>query len=154
MPTESNQINRSPDDLSSLPKFNEEEVVYRWHKDWWDGPINGSILYKDCRYWFNFYCDTDEPGNPYYYQVYPLNNDEANDADAWSVERERFRTEWMPLANNPATKNLPVTKDLAARWKSHEIQLPDFSGRQPVGWFMSGSNGSFHGIKMHKEPSS
>jgi len=83
MTRESNQIDRSPDDLLKHPRFDENEVVYRWRKDWWDGPINGSISYQGRRYWFDFYCDTDEPGNPYYYLVFPLTDQEADLADAW-----------------------------------------------------------------------
>ena len=150
MPRESNQVNRSPDDLLKYPRFDERELVYRWRKDWWDGPMNGSILHRGCRYWFNFYCDTDEPGSPFYYLVFPLSEEEADFADSWSVQNERFRAEWGPLGNDPTTKDLATTKDIAARWKAHEIRLPNYSDRQPVAWFVSGSNSSFYGVQFDK----
>src|SRR5262245_51470080 len=127
-------INRSPDDLLKYSRFDEREVVYRWRKDWWDGPLNGSIAYHGNRYWFDFYCDTDEPGNPYYYLVYPLTVEEADFADAWSTENERFRTEWIPLGNDQATKDLPSTKEIAAKWEAHAARLPNYANREPVAW--------------------
>jgi|GEM_PF-2969039 len=150
MPRESNQVNRSPDDLLKHPRFDEKEVVYRWRNDWWDGPINGSISYRGQRFWFDFYCDTEEPGNPLYYLVFPLTETEADFADAWSAENERFRTEWMPLGNDPATKDIPSTKEIAVRWKAHEGRLPNYSDRPPVAWFISGSNSSFYGIQVQR----
>jgi len=150
MPPESNQIDRSPEDLLKYSRFDEREVIYRWRKDWWDGPINGSISYRGRRYWFDFYCDRDEAGNPYYYLVYPLTDEEADFADSWSEENERFRADWMPLGNDPTTKDLPATTDIAARWKVHEMRLPSYSDREPVAWFVSGSNSSFYGVQLHK----
>ena len=41
MSRESNQIDRSPDDLLKYPRYDEREVIFRWRVDWWDGPING-----------------------------------------------------------------------------------------------------------------
>jgi hypothetical protein len=151
MPRESNQIDRSLDDLLKYPRYDEREVAYRWRVDWWDGPMNGSVSYRGGRYWFEFYCDTDEPGNPYYYLVYPLSNEEADFADSWSAENERFRHEWMPLANDPATKDLPATADIAAKWKALEEHLPDYTRREPVAWFVSGANPDFYGIQVHKK---
>jgi hypothetical protein len=77
-----------------------------------------------------------------------LSKEEADLADAWSAENERFRSEWMPLGNNRATKDLPTTADIAARWKAHEASLPNYSDRQPIAWFASGSNADFYGIQL------
>ena len=150
MPRESNQIDRSPDDLVKYSRFDERDVVYRWRNDWWDGPMNGSIEYRGTRYWFEFYCDTDEPGNPYYYLVYPLTVEEADFADAWSAENERFRAQWMPLGNDEAMKELPSTKEIAAKWQAHASRLPHYPNREPVAWFISGVNPSFYGIQLQR----
>jgi hypothetical protein len=150
MPRESNQIDRSPDDLLKYPRYDEREVTYRWRVDWWDGPLNGSVSYRGRRYWFEFYCDTDEPNNPYYYLVYPLSDEEADFADAWYVENERFRSEWMPLGNNPTTKDSPAAAAIAAEWKAHEGRLPDYTGHKPVAWFVSGANDDFYGVQVEK----
>ena len=133
------------------PRYNEQEVAFRWRVDWWDGPINGSISYRSARYWFEFYCDTDEPGGSYYYLVYPLSNEEADFADSWSAENERFRDKWMPLANSPATKDSIATADIAAKWKTHEERLPDYTGRGPVAWFLSGTNPDFYAIHVYRK---
>jgi hypothetical protein len=150
MPRESNRLGHSPEDLLKYPHFDEKEVTYRWRKDWWDGPINGSISYRGQRFWFEFYCDTEEPGNPVYYLVFPLTEEEADFADAWSAENERVRREWMPLGNDPTTKDLSSTKEIEARWKAHEGHLPKYSDRQPVAWFISGLNSSFYGIQLQR----
>ena len=149
MPRESNQPDRSPDDLLKYPCFDEREITYRWHKNWWDGPVNGSISYRGERYWFEFYCDTDEPNNPFYYLVYPLSKEEADSADDWSAKNERFRAEWMPLGDNPATKDTSTTAEIAARWKAHDASLPNYSDRLPIAWFASGSNSDFFGVQLH-----
>ena len=125
-------------------------MVYRWCVDWSDGPINGSISYRGDRYWFEFYCDTDEPGNPYYYLIYPLSKGEADFADAWSKENKRFGAEWTPLANDPMTRDLPATAELEAKWKVHRANLPNYSEGLPVAWFVSGSNPSFYGVEVHR----
>ena len=148
MPRESNQVNRSPADLLKYPRFDERKIAFRWSKDWWDGPINGSITYEGLFYWFDFYCDTEEPGNPYYYLAFPLSNQEAAAADSWSAENERLLLEWRPLGNDPQTRDLPSTQNIAAKWKEHEALLPNYSQREPVGWFVSGSNSSFYGVQL------
>lgn len=150
MPRKSHQIGRSPDDLRKYPRFDEREVIYRWHDDWWDGPMNGSISYRGQRYWFDFYCATSEPGNPCYYLVYPLTIEEADLADSWSAENERFRTDWMPLGNDPTTRELPSTQEIAAKWKTHDSRLQNYSNRQPVAWFISGFNSAFYPMQIEK----
>ncbi len=150
MPQESNQIDRSPGDLLKYSRFDEKEIICHWSKDWWDGPMNGLISYRGQRYWFEFYCDTHEPGNPYYYLVFPLTEKEANLADAWSDENERFRQEWMSLGNDPATKHMPSTREIEIRWHAHEHLLPNFTDREPGAWFTSGSNSSFYGVQLQK----
>ena len=148
MKRESHQINRSPDDLLKYLRFDDREIVFRWSNEWWDGPLDGTISCEGSRYWFELYCATDEPGNPYYYLVYPLTNAEADFADHWSNENENFRTAWVPLGNDPTTKDLPETQEIAARWKEHEKLLPYYSERNPVGWFVSGSNPDFYGVHV------
>jgi hypothetical protein len=148
MPRESNQVDRSPDDLLKYPRFDERQVVLRWAWEWWDGPVNGSISYRDDRYWFEFYCDTDEPGYPYYYLVYPLTVEEVDFADTWRAEYKRFQDQWVPLANDAVKRDLPSTKQLAAEWETHASKLPRYSDRQPVAWFETGSNPSFYGIQV------
>jgi hypothetical protein len=150
MPRESNQVNKSPDALLKYPRFDEREITYRWRKDWWDGPMNGSIAYRGERFWFQFYCDTDEPGNPYYYLVYPLSTEEADFSDWWSAENERLRSEWMPLGNEPVKRDLPSTKEVEARWAAHDARFPNYSDRQPVAWFISGANADFYGVQLRK----
>ena len=142
---------RSPADLLDYPRFDEREVIFRWRKEWYDGPINGAIFYQGARYWFDFYCDTDEPGNPYFYLVYPLTSEEADFADRWSTDNEGFRQAWGPLANDPTTKDLPQTKEITAKWKEHEKLLPNYSDRIPVAWFVSGANQDFYGVKVYKK---
>jgi len=112
--------------------------------------MNGLISFRGHRFWFNFYCDTDEPGNPYCYLVYPLSTEEADFADSWSAENERLRSEWMPLGNDPAKRDLPSTKQVEARWKAHEASLPNYADRQPVAWFISGTHPDFYGMQVQK----
>ena len=79
MSDETNQTERSPGDLLKYPRFDEREIVYRWRKDWFDGPINGSISSRNRR-------RDDERGILTYYLVYPLTEEEADFADSWSEE--------------------------------------------------------------------
>jgi len=146
----SNQQDRSPADLLRYPQFDERQIVFRWRKEWWDGPIDGSILYNGKRYWFYFYCDKEEPGNPFFYLVYPLTDIEADFADSWSAENEQFRKEWCPLANNPEAKESPELKQLTEKWKEHELRLPDYTKREAVAWFAGGANASFYAVQIHR----
>lgn len=57
----------------------------------------------------------------------------------------------MPLGNNPETKNLPLTQEIAAKWKEHEKLLPYYSDRTPVGWFASGANPDFYGVQIYRK---
>src|SRR5256885_10625382 len=115
----SHRIDRSPDDLLKFQQFNERAVVIRWHHEWSDGPLDGTIEYQGVIYWFSFYCATDEPRNPYYYTVHPLSAEELSAADEWFRVHERFGDEWRPLANHPETKSLPSTEALGDRWEAH-----------------------------------
>jgi len=154
MSRESNQIDqidRSPDDLLKYPSFNGCDVVLRWSKDWWDGPLNGSISYEGTRYWFDFYCDTDEPRNPYYYLVYRLTEAEADFADRWSVENKRIGAIWGPLANDSELRKTPAFEAASAEWKAHIASFPNYSDREPVAWFDSRSNRAFYPIQVHYE---
>ena len=113
-PPKSDQSERSPDDLAEYPKFEERDVVLRWDANWWDGPMDGSIAYRARRYLFEFYCDgAGTYASYYYYLVYPLTDQEAEYADAWNTERERFQAEFVRLANDPATKDSASTKEVA-----------------------------------------
>ena len=76
---------------------------------------------------------------------------EAEFADAWHVENQRFQHAWIPLANDPTTRGSTVTKDLAERWDTHRLLLPDYASREHVGWFNSKGISSFYGIQL--EPS-
>jgi hypothetical protein len=149
MKRESNQIDRSPDDLHAYPHLDERAVVFRWHKGWFDGPLNGSISHEGTRYWFDFYCDTEEPGCPSYFRVFPLTEQEADFADAWSTENKRFQAEWQ----DQRTKDLAATEAVEVKWKEHEARLPSYSEREPVGWFIDGANSAFYGIQVFKAQS-
>lgn len=148
MPRESNQIDRSPDDQLKYPQLDERRVHHRWSKEWWDGPLDGLVIYQGVRYWFSFYCDTDEPGNPYYYLAYPLTEAEADFANSWSAKNEQYRKEWIPLGNCPETKGSTAEREIAAQWKLHDAMLPDYTKREPVAWFVSGANASFYGVQI------
>src|SRR5258705_12589630 len=100
MAQSSSQPDRSPNDLLKYSHLEELEVTMRWRKDWWDGPLNGSISYRGSRYWFEFYCDDGE-GIQYYYLVYPLSEEQADFADAWAEVNTRLGDQWRPLANDP-----------------------------------------------------
>lgn len=144
----SNQNGLSPDDLLRFPRFDERAISMRWHHQWWDGPLDGMIEYGGEQYWFGFYCDTDEPRNPYYYLVYPLSAEEVGVAEEWSRIHKKFGEEWRPLANHPDTRMLPSTEALGQRWEAHRARLPDFTEREPVAWFSSGANPSFYGVQI------
>ena len=120
----------------------------RWRKDWYDGPLNGSISYRGSRYWFEFYCDDGE-GIQYYYLVYPMSEEQADFADAWAEVNTRLGDQWRPLANDPTGRNSAAFESLTAQWKAHETDLPDYTVQQPIGWFASGSNAAFYGIQVH-----
>ena len=142
---------RSPSDLLRYPHLEGREVELRWSKDWWDGPINGSLSYRGRRCWFQFYCD-DEAGIQYYYLVYLLSDEQADFADAWSDVNTRLGDEWRPLANDPTGRASPAFESLTAKWKAHDAELPNYAVQQPVGWFSSGANAAFYGIQVHAPP--
>ena len=142
------QVDRSPSDLLKYPHLEEREVELRWSKDWWDGPMNGSITYRGRRCWFEFYCD-DEEGVQSYYLVYPLTDEQADFADAWADVNARLAEEWRPLANDPTGRDSAAFKSLTAKWEAHDAGLPDYTVQQPIGWFVSGANAAFYGIQVH-----
>ena len=142
------QPRRSPNDLLGYPKLDELEVTLRWHKDWWDGPLNGSVLYRGRRCWFEFYCD-DEEGVQYFYFVYPLSDDEADFADAWNEAAAKILEQWRPLGNDPTARRSAEAKALAAQWQAHDAGLPDYSVGQPLGWFTGGCNAAFYAVQVH-----
>ena len=150
MEFESNQEDRPLGGLQKYQHWDERHIKISWHHDWYDGPIDGVIVYQGGRYWFSFYCDTDAPGNPFYYLVYPLTVEEADSADAWSVKSEDYAKRWRPLANNPASRDLSSTKALGEEWKRHFETLPDFAKREAIAWFQSGANQSFYGIEIER----
>ena len=145
---ESNQEGRPLTELAKYPCWDERRVEIRWHKEWWDGPTDGSILFENVRYWFSFWCDTDAPRNPYYYFVYPLSREEADLADEWAERNEEFSRKWVPLANDPKTKDSEELSAIGAEWTLHNAQLPDFTKREPVAWFCSGDSPSFYGVEI------
>jgi len=145
---ESNQEDRPLSQLAKYPQIDERLVKICWHKDWWDGPVDGCIVYGGARYWFSFWCDTDAPRNPYYYFIYPLSDQESAIADAWSKKNEEFAKKWRPLANDPAMKDSEEVKAVGTKWRVHFETLPDFTQREPVGWFCSGSNSSFYAVEV------
>jgi hypothetical protein len=142
------QAERSPNDLLKHPKLDELEVTLRWRKDWWDGPLNGSVSYRGSRCWFEFYCD-DEDGLQYYYLLYPLSDEQADFADTWAEEEAKILDLWRPLANDPAARDSAVLKSLTAQLEAHKPGLPNYCQREPVGWFSSGSNSAFYGVQVH-----
>ncbi len=154
MDLNSDYSNRSPDDLRHLPHFDECAIKLRWHKDWWDGPKTGTISFQGQVYWFQIYCDSEEPSYPSYFLAYPLSAEEIAFADCWSAEHERLRTAWMPLANDPKTQDSLETKELTAKWKAHEESLPDYSNRGPAAWFQTGANPSFYAVELTPKPTS
>lgn len=154
MDLNSDYSSRSPDDLRHLPHFDEREIKLRWHKDWWDGPETGTISFREQVYWFQTYCDSDEPPYPSYFLAYLLSAEETVLADSWSAEHERFRSAWTPLANDPKTHDSIQTKELTAKWKAHEERLPDYTNREPVAWFRTGSNASFYAVQLTPKPTS
>ena len=142
------QPRRSPNDLLKYPRLEEREVTLRWRKDWWDGALNGSVSYRGSRYWFEFYCD-DEEGVQYFYLVYALSDEQADFADAWADENARLGEKWRPLANDPTRRESAAFKSLSERWKAHDMELPDYTGGRPIGWFASGSNTAFYAVQVH-----
>lgn len=154
MDLNSDYSSRSPDDLRHLPHFDEREIELRWHKDWWDGPQTGAISFQGQVYWFQIYCDSDEPPYPSYFLAYLLSAEETVFADRWSAEHERLRTEWMPLANDPNNQNSRELTELTAKWKAHDECLPDYANREPAAWFRTGSNPSFSAVQLTRNPTS
>lgn len=145
MEHEADEKERSPEDLLKYPCFDEKEVVYLWRKDWWDGPLNGTVFYRECRYWFDLYC---ENGRDYYYLVFPLSREEGEVADAWHNELESLAKSWSALYEDPTTRRSAAIEAIADRIDAHHRRLPDFSTRSPVAWFVSGSNSSFYPIEV------
>ncbi|WP_265593665.1 hypothetical protein [Verrucomicrobium sp. BvORR034] len=148
MTYESKQEGRPLSELTKYPQWNERLVEMRWHHEWWDGPMDGSVVYEGQRYWFSIWCDTDAPGNPYYYFAYPLSEEEADWADCWSEKNEAIGNKWRSIANDPARKQSPELPVLSAEWEKHRSSLPDFTQRPPIAWFCSGANSSFYGVEL------
>ena len=145
---ESNVEGRPLSELAKYQQWDEQRVKIRWHNEWWDGPMDGCILYEGVRYWFSFWCDTDAPGNPFHYLVYPMSPEEADLADAWAQRDQEFANKWRPLANDPKNKDSAEVKSIEAEWTEHRSLLPDFTKRSPVAWFCSGDNSRFYGVEL------
>jgi len=50
-------------DLSNVPQIDRKDIKFIWYNDWWDGPINGMLLYQNRKCRFDLF-DREESVNP------------------------------------------------------------------------------------------
>lgn len=129
-------------ELEKYPRWDEGEVKLLWHKIWFDGPINGLVDYRGARYWFDFWCDTAEPGNPFYYFAYPLSVAEVEALEAWRALEVELKRAWSATLSDEAFE----------AWSGHGKTFPEVTRRTPVGWFWSHYNPGFQAIHVVKAP--
>jgi hypothetical protein len=121
--------------LNSLQKLDEKQVQLLWHFDWWDGPLNGLAEYLGQKSWFAYH-GMDDPGGHYYYKLYLLSKEQADQTSLWKETQGTWDSEKEKWIGRDEAKH-----DL--NWKSPV--LPD---QQPIGWFLDGANSSFYGIQV------
>jgi hypothetical protein len=121
-----------------------EDVVVLWTTEWWDGPVRGVATGGNRHYWFDAVFDqaTDEFVDPRRLVVYELTEEE------YAQEAERHKR-WEEAGGTSYCFHLPVEQRAypsmnnadALRFDEEERvrPRPDYTSREPSGWFVPGS---------------
>lgn len=137
----------TPNDLPPELRVPEREIKLLYSIDWWDGPINGLAKRGDRYFWFEFYCD-DGYGRDYFYRLHPIPASEEKATLDWFARYKDYQQRWMPLANDPATRDSSSTKALTEEWQIFTASRVDYASHPYTGWFCSGANASFYGVQI------
>lgn len=128
-------------DYLKLPHIERREIRLLWHADFWDHPLNGMLLYKNVRYWFEN-CETAEKDQHIHYLIVELSPEQFEHEAFW---HERFRQKVGTHTDYDKTgTRLLGTPKPKESW--NEFYEPfrqrgyqrDFSNNTVIGWFELG----------------
>ena len=72
--------------ISNIPQINFNDLKLLWHEEFWDGPINGILLYQNKKCWFEMISENDgsEPDDYYRrYWIIKLSQKQIEDKEFW-----------------------------------------------------------------------
>jgi|SRR5579859_979807 len=76
------------ENIHELPKVETKEVRLLWHSSYWDGPVDGLLIYKGRKYWFEMLDDGEVPGDVRRFLIIELSPAELDEEERW---HELFR---------------------------------------------------------------
>ena len=116
--------------LADLPKIEGSGYKLLWFSDYYDGEINGMLLYKDRKYWYQIYSESeDEDYSDYYrrYIIIELTELEVAEEEYWyKLFQEKVG---YPIATQPQE----MWSEFYEPYKNRKPQ--DISKNRVIGWF-------------------
>jgi hypothetical protein len=100
--------------------------------------LDGLAEYDGQKAWFAFR-DMDESGRHYLYQLYDLSDMQVAEAELWHATRGTYDAATQSWHGRDEARH-------NVAWEG-----PDVSARQPLGWFVDGSNTDFYGIQVRRD---
>jgi hypothetical protein len=140
----------SKDYLTQLPQITEEEVRILWHNDYYDGPRNGVLLYRDKAYCFQLQEDDpdslphsdkiNEAETGWYarFLVIELTDEQLQEEKYWNdLFRQKVGTHWDYDENGKYTKGELRPREMWEKFYSavKDRKPLDLSDNTVVGWF-------------------
>ena len=128
-------------DLSDVPQIDRKDIKFIWYGNWWDGPIDGMLLYRNRKCWFDMF-DKEESAtwdNPSQrYLVIELTAEQIETEEYWhNLFVENVGSHMVPDENGVRHKDRVKPRET---W--HEFYEPyknreqaDFSNNLVLGFF-------------------
>ncbi|HNT76083.1 MAG TPA: hypothetical protein PKH77_13800 [Anaerolineae bacterium] len=135
-----------------LPQIDVKEVRMLWHCAYWDGPLDGILLYQGKLHWFQIFYTlrTDEmqsrvdeeniAWNDYFvrYLIIELSEEQIKEEEYWhGLFRQKVGTHTDYDENGHRTIGALAPKDMWSEfYEAYKTRTPrDLSNNQIVGWF-------------------
>jgi len=135
-----------------LPQIDAKEVRMLWHCAYWDGPLDGILLYRGKPHWFQIFCplQTDEMRsrvdeenvvwNDYFvrYLVIELSKEQIKEEEYWhELFRQKVGTHTDYDENGHRAIGALKPGDMWSEfYEAYKTRTPrDLSNNQIAGWF-------------------
>jgi hypothetical protein len=116
--------------LNDLPKIESSNYRLLWFDDFYDGDINGILLYQNKKYWYQIYSESDDEEYSDYYRRYII----IELTELQISEEEYWHTLFQEKVGYPvATQPQEMWSEFYEPNKSRKHR--DFSKNIVIGWF-------------------
>ena len=143
------------DVLRKLKRIGAEEIEIIWHKEWFDGPLNGVARYQNKFYWFEtqglaegFDLPDAQGSDDQVYFLFLLKKNELAEANEWNRKNKIWKKEWT---NKHFLNKSQAEKDkFRADWEKDlgEWESPELDKKKPACWFLDDDRAQFYSIKL------